>query len=176
VTYTSLYELPEQYLALAARQESLEGTTDNDAIATLWEQFNALDGELADKIDETLALKTELRARARARKEEAQRLAALAKEDQEACERLEELVLRALDAAGKKTLETRRFRATIKKNGGQPKLVQGEGARLEDLPEDLLKTKITTAPDLERIRAVLELGETVPHFRLAEVGRHLLVS
>jgi hypothetical protein len=178
MTTLTFDELETRFLQLAEQHEALEGSDDLDAIAAHWAEWDALEGELAQKCDGALGLKEELEARARARRETAKRIVALAKLDETTAGRLEKLVFDALQFAGVTTLQTPRFRATIAKNGGQPKLVRDPNltpdAILAELPDDLVKT--TREPDLDRIRAVLELGEVVPGFTLADVGTHLRVS
>jgi hypothetical protein len=178
MTTLSFDELEEKLLSLAERQEALEGSDDQEAIAALWAEWDALEGELAAKADRALGLREELEGRAKQRREQAKRIGALAKADSTAADRLEQLVFRALCAAGITTLETPLYRATVAKNGGQPKLVRDTSISDEELlallPEDLVETR--REPNLERIRAVLELEEEVPGFTLAPIGSHLRVS
>jgi hypothetical protein len=170
----SIYDLSRAFFALVEEQEALEGSTDEAAIKALWAKWEALEGALEGKVDGTLALAASVEARAKGRKEAAESLLALAKADEKLVERLEKLVIMGLDAAGRTTMDTPRFKPRIRANGGKIAVIREPASKLDDLPDDLVKTTITRSPDLDRIRDELELGADVPGFHLGARGRHLL--
>lgn len=169
----TIYELTYAFEQIADEFEAVEGTTDEAVITALYARIDALELALDQKVDNVLAVTVDLEARAVTRRKEAARLIERAKIDERAAERLEDVTIKLLDAAGRKTIETARFKCTVRGNGGKVPVVREPCSKVEDLPTDLVKTTITTAPDTDRIRACLEAGEDIPGFHLGAVGRHL---
>lgn len=169
----SIYDLTRAFHALVEEQEALEGSTDEARVRALWAKWEQLELTIVEKVDGTLALRAEVEARAKARRAAAERLMALAKADEKLAERLEKLVLMGMEEVQLSSVETPRFRAFVTANGGKIPVVREPSSKLDDLPEDLVKTTITKAPDIDRIRDELELGVDVPGFHLGARGKHL---
>ena len=149
---STLYELTEELLALEADFEERGGDiTDEELDAYLKLQEN-----LADKLDRTAAFVRELEARARARREEANRLLELARSDEALASRLKDRMMAAMLALDRERVDTPRFRLTIRTAGGKPPVVLRVD-RPEDLPPRF--QRIVVAADLEAIRQALEEGD-----------------
>lgn len=151
----SLYQLTEELTALLNMADT-EMSEDIDAAmkehtALLIEAFDA-------KADNYAALIRTCETRASARYEESQRLNKLAQADEALAMRLRMALLEAMQATGRKKVQTERFALTVAQNGGkQPVVVTDEDALPAEFRVPVWSEKI----DRDAIREALERGDTV---------------
>lgn len=169
----TLYEITEDMKALAEILGEVEGDiTDERVAATVDQWFAETDGDFRRKADGYAAFIVELEARAKARKEEADRLATRAKIDRGTADWLRERLKRAMTELGMKTVETARFKVCVQGNGGmQPLEIAAADART--LPE--WAQAIEVSPDRDAIRKRLDAGEELPFARLMPRGTRLSI-
>ena len=150
----TLYEITEDLRALdELLVESGGDITEAEATVERW--MNEIETDLVNKVDGYAALISEMKARAKARKEEADRLAKRARIDTDAAKFLSFKLKERLEAIGRggkgDAIETNRFKVGIVGNGGkQPLDIHG------DVPDDFMV--VTKSPDNEAIRAALATG------------------
>jgi len=166
-----LFQITEDLAALDELLADLGGDITDPKVAETVEAWMAeLDKNLHGKVDNYVALITEMRHRAETRHAEAERLANRARLDDDAADWLAERLKQALEQRGLKKLETDRYAVSVVGNGGkQPLVMTG------DVPPDWQKTRTTVEPDRERIRASLEAGEALPFATLGDRGRRLSI-
>lgn len=125
------------------------------------------------KADDYAALIRVCATRAAARREEAERMLMLAKDDERKAERLTTMLFDAMIATQRTKVETGRFRLSIKKNGGKiPVVITDENA----LPVDFRVPKVTEVIDKDAIRESLEAGNVVPGAELGQRGQRLEIK
>jgi len=149
---STLYEITEELLQLEADFEERGGDITDEEL----DAYLKLQESLADKLDRTAAFVRELEARARARREEANRLLELARLDEALIARLKDRMMAAMLALDRERVDTPRFRLTIRTAGGKPPVVLRVD-RPEDLPPRF--QRIVVAADLEALRQALTEGD-----------------
>lgn len=127
---------------------------------------------LQSKLDGYATLILEIDDRARARRDEARRLHALATTDENAVKRLKERLTYFMLAHNEKKVETQHHRLWVQKNGGKTPLHYEEGL----VPDEYFQTVTTKVLDTDRLRKDLEAGKEVPGAKLLEKGSHLRVK
>jgi hypothetical protein len=175
----TLYEISEDLLRLKAYMEELGGdVTDEDVEREVTAWFESANLDLDTKVDNYCALIKELEARAATRKaaaqaayEEYKRAQQLEQRDLSEASRLKYRLVEFFQLHGMKSLETRRFRPAVERNGG--KLPLYVNANPEDLPDEfcVIKREVNN----EAIRSVLEKGEELEFAILGERGVHLRI-
>ncbi|MFH1418780.1 MAG: siphovirus Gp157 family protein [Planctomycetota bacterium] len=138
------------------------------------EWFDELDADLETKVDNYAALITTFLAMAKARKQEADRLALRVAVDTNAAASLKERLKIALQERGIPKLETRRYRVSVVKNGGRQPIDIHDAKAVPrgfctHIPE-------TWEPNAEAVRAALAAGREVPGAVLMERGTHLRIK
>ena len=124
----SLYAIKSEMLSLLEVVDA-HGHESPEVAAALGEHLVGLQEAFDSKADDYAALIRVCETRAAARKEEAERLKLLVQDDERLADRLRETLMEAMVATQRKTVETARFRLTIKKNGGKiPVLITDEAA------------------------------------------------
>jgi hypothetical protein len=127
----------------------------------------------AAKAEATAWVVRELEARASARRAAAQQLVEAADREERAAARVRAYVVQVMLEAGTKAISGTTCRWSRQSNGGAvPLLVE---ARVEDLPEHLVRVEIKSVPDRAAIRAALERGEQVAGCRLGERGERVVL-
>lgn len=132
--------------------------------------FSELDGDLTNKVDNYCSLIKEIELRASNRKHEEDRMRSLRKSDENAVKGLKRRMQEALDALGKKRIDTDLFRVTVAKNGGKQPMELDESAITDDYK------KVVYVPDKDAIRSALEGGVELPFAELKERGRSLRIG
>ena len=165
----SLYTIKTELIDLLdAMQDGF--MDDAEAQAAIAEHAQQLRELFDQKADDYAALIRVCQTRAAARREEAERMAMLAKEDERKAERLTAMLLQAMSETGRKSVQTERFKISIKRNGGKvPVVITDEAA----LPIDFRVPKVTETIDKDGIREALEAGKEVPGAVLGERGQRL---
>jgi hypothetical protein len=145
-----------------------DGALSPDEGAAIEQWAGELEHASADKAEAIGWLLREWCARADVRREQAKALLAQARADEARADRLRAYVLECLRRMGRTELPGTSLRLAVQKNSGKaPVALTGE------IPRDYCRVVIE--PDLERVRAALERGETVPGAALGERGYHLRV-
>ena len=147
------------------------GQTEADANAALEEHLAGLDAALEDKAEGYASVIQELSLRAKARKEESQRIRALAEADEAVAERLKRRLKEAMEATGKTKIDGLKFKLSVAANGGKAPLVIETPA--DDLPAEFKVVK--HEPNKDAIRSALESGQAVPGCALLPRGTSLRI-
>lgn len=160
----TLYALTGAYLQL------LEMASDPDTdLSVFADTLEAVEGELEVKAEGYAVVNQELQSKIDGISREIERLMAWKSAITSNKRRLNEALMGAMEAMGKRKLETEHFRISIARNGGkQPMYVTPS---VEDIPEAFIVRK--PEPDKEKIRAALEAGEELDFAHLEERGQHL---
>jgi len=169
----TLLEITDDVLALDNIIAEQGGDiTDCEETIDAW--LAELKTDLKGKTDNYLALITEMEARAKARKEQADRMTMLVKRDTDAATYLRYKLRDALATLGIDRMDTPRFKVAVVKNGGKlPVFVDNE----EAIPLALRRViPASVVPDNDAIRKALEDGEEVPGARLGERGTRLSIK
>ncbi len=152
-THRTLFDISTDLLAFYDRIEELGGDiTAPEAEQAIDAWFERLSHERDEKLDNYAALIRELDVRAKARRDEAKRLADRARRDEEHTAYLKQRLMLFFQDHHLKTVETLRYRLTLQRSGGKtPVLLKTDP---EALPEDYQRWKVSA--DLEAIREALE--------------------
>lgn len=167
----NMYQLTQAYLELDEFIDGLSGDV-TSIEAEIVKYLECLNGALEEKADNTAAVITELESRARVRREEADRLADLARADAEKAKRLEFALMTLLRAAGTRKIDGSRFVVAIQKNGGKRKLIVDIDPA--SLPERFQRVFIEA--NGEAIRQAIDAGENLEFARLAPQGERLSIK
>ncbi len=165
----SLYQITSEISALQDLAHT-HGAQSAEFDAALAEHVAALAEAFDAKAENYAALIRESEERAAVRTREAERLKALAATDERLAERLRETVKAAMQVTGRTTVQTDRFRLSVRQNGGKlPVVIEDESA----LPAEFMVPVVTVKPDRDAIRTALETGNSVSGARLGERGTRL---
>ena len=127
--------------------------------------------DLAPAIDDLLAIASEIEHRATGRKQEAKRIADLAKRDQAIADWMKGQITRVLESSGATSIQTPRHKVTLATPGGVRAL-----EIIGDVPEAFSTTVTTVVPNKELIRATIEAGQPLPFAMLHSKQKVLKVS
>lgn len=158
----TLYDLTSDALALMQGLNDIEATdeTRDAAVAAF------LAGASESKLESYAHVMRTLDAEAAAFKAEAERFADKAAVAESGVKRLKAGVLAHLQALGVSEAKAGLFRFAVTANGGKvPVVLHGEP------PVDY--QRVSVAPDLEKIRAALEAGGSLPFAEFGERGCHV---
>ena len=163
----TLLEISEDLLALMVALEESAGEVTPELEA--W--FDTLGTERDKKLDCYAALIREFELCSKARKEESDRMAALAQADANAARRLKDRLKLFLEVQRETRIDTARYRITLAKNGGA--LPVDVAVKPEDLPA---YQKRTVVADIDALRKALEAGVEIGGARLKERGTHVRIA
>lgn len=144
-----LYQLPSAFAEIEAM------LTDGEIDTQAMEKLASLEGELQEKVQSCLCVARNFAARAEARKNEANRLAALAQADASNEKRLKEYVQGVMTQLGQDRIETELFKVWIQNN---PPSVNVDD--VSTLPTEFTKT--TVEADKKALMAAHKEGKTLP--------------
>lgn len=144
---------------------------DITAIETQVDWLAAQSTDLAPAIDDLLAIASEIEHRAAGRKQEAKRIAELAKRDQAIADWMKGQITRVLESSGATSIQTPRHKVTLATPGGVRAL-----EIVGDVPEAFSTIVTTVVPNKELIRATLEAGQSLPFAMLHSKQKVLRVS
>lgn len=171
----TLYQISTDIRALEELLIESGGDISEPQTEAAIEAFFAELGQARDeKVDNIAALVREWEARAKARREEAARMAQLARVDENAALRLKTRLAEFFEAHDLKRLDTPRFRVSLANNGGKAPLVfdaDFDAARIESAFQ-----AIEIQADKDAIRGALEGGMTIQGVTLGERGRSLRIA
>lgn len=168
----TLYEIGSDLHALEALLTEIGGDITEEAAERAIDAWLAeAHANLKAKADNYCGLIQELSARAKARKEESDRLATRARVDENAAKRLKDRLQFFLEAHDIPKLETARFKLSVQANGGVAPLILDVPA--DQVPEDFCKVRVE--PDNKTIREALDAGKALPFAHLGQRGTSLRI-
>ena len=168
----TIYDISGDMRALDDLLAEAGGDLSDPAVAAAVDAWaSELESDLAGKVDRYAALIWEIEARASARRAEALRMVALAEKDERAAEGLRERLRFVWETRGLGTIQTARYRVSLRKNGGKAPLDVHA-----PVPPEFSKTFTSVGPDKDKIREALESGQALPFARLMERGSRIAIA
>lgn len=170
----TLLQIEQDMDALDALLMECDGDiTDPTVEAEVMKWAQEIEARFDAKADGYAALIMECKLRAKARKEEAERLALRAKIDENKAKFLSERIKAAMEKRGTAVVETARYRLTVAGNGGKApmRLLVAEP---EKLPQWAQRIKVEA--NTEAIRERIEAGEKVEFAVIEPRGTHLRIK
>jgi hypothetical protein len=162
---TTLYDMSAAYSELLVRIE--DGEYDDDTAADIEAIIDAIGGAIETKAEAIVSLATDLEYRAAAGRAEAKRLTDRAIARERKAERLQQYLLRAMQAAGIPRIETVRFTLAVRQNPGRVEVLEQAM-----VPRDFIKTVVTETVDKRAISAhIKESGEVPDGVELVKSSR-----
>ena len=169
----NIFDIDAELDQIAMSFDQLEdGGTEEAVLAAIEAYFGDLIQERDAKLDNYARFIAERKAIGAARKAEADRLAALAKVDNNTADRAKAFLKHLFDSKGWTKIETPSHKFGIQANGGKPPLIIDE---VDPTTVDECYRLVTVKIDQEAVRADLEAGVEVPFARIGEVGTHLRI-
>lgn len=161
-----LYEIVAELESFVTQNEGLE---DEQA----WKDtFEALQGELDDKVGQWCRCIKNLEGERDAKKAEAQRLQSGVKALDNNIDRMKQTLMAYMQMCGRKNAGDQVISAKIVKNGGLPPIILN--CEEKDVPFDF--QKVTVTANKEAIRDALEQGKQLDFAQLGERGEHLKIG
>lgn len=164
----TLYELTNDFLKLQTMMEDPD--VDPQAITDTME---ALDYAIEDKADGYAKVIRNMESSVIAIKAEQERLTARRNLLEGNIKRLKDNLQEAMIMTGKRKFKTALFSFGIQKNGGKAPVIM-DIKDTSELPDDLVR--ITEAPDLDAIRALIEKEGSCKYAHLGEKGESLRIK
>lgn len=154
----NIFEIAQDMRALDdLLTESGGDISDPTAAAAVDAFMLELENNLEEKVESYLKLVKELEARAKARRDEADRIRNRSKVDTNSAAALKRRLCDALKMIDRKRIETATFKVTVGKPGGKPP-IEIDPTYLDDR---WLTRVVDLVPDKDAIRAALEAGAEV---------------
>lgn len=149
---------------------------DGEIPAELLAELESAEHSLSDKLEACAALRENWLASAAARKDAANRYAALAKQDEKNAARLADWIALCMTTNGMDKATAGRYKLAIVGNGGAAPLLLDEvyKANPAQLPAEY--QKVTIAPDNAAIKAALDAGVQLPFATIGERGKSLRIK
>lgn len=170
----TLFEISDDLIDLAEQLErAIDDAPEQEALIQEWfDQLEATKQERDQKLDDYAGLIRELEARASTRRAEAQRLLNRARVDENLSQFLKRNLKLFFEQHQIKTIETRRFRLTLARNGGRPPV------NLTIPPEELPieYQAVTVKPNFEALRESLVQGQIIHGASLGARGSQIRIS
>jgi hypothetical protein len=148
---------------------TVEDSIRENVMAYFGDVLSARDG----KLDNYANMIAGLEGYAKIRKEEAARLAALARTDENKVKRLKEFLKLWLESKDQTRIETAFHKFWVQANGGATPIEMDE---VDPEGVDIRYRKLTVSIDTEAVRRDLESGAEVPFARLGARGSHLRIK
>lgn len=161
----NIYELTKQMSVL---QNLLEDNIEDDDFI---EAFDALDGEVDEKLEELSKMVRNLEGSVNNFSDEIKRLTEKKKVLENNISRTKQLMFNLLKVSGKNKVVGDLFTISIRKNGGKQPIVFNEGI---EVPMEYQKAIYSENKD--KIRAALEAGEVLDFAYLGDRGESLSIK
>ena len=145
-----------------------------EVVTNILAEIDKTKADFYDKVDNILALIQSRKKWVKIRKEEADRLNKLIKQDQSQIKFLNEYLLRHLEAQEVKKLRTKRFNLTVANNGGKLPIWIDNKLDPQELPKQY--QQVTVEVNKKAIREALEAGEKLEFAGFSERGKHLRIK
>lgn len=168
----TLHDISADLLAIEDMLVELDGDVSDEVGLIVDEWLADINKDLEGKTDGYAALITEIEKRSIARKQESDRMAALAKRDEKHADWLKLKLKATLDFHNIKKVDCRRFRVTVCNNGGKIPLIVDEAT----VPKEYKTQVIETVIDNDSIRNDLEAGTKLDFAKFGERGTHLRIK
>jgi hypothetical protein len=166
---SSLYDLGIELEAYDAFLEEASGDVSNPTVERILDRwFEGLEDRLAEKVDGYLGYIKEVEARGKMRKEESNRLAALAKTDENTAKQLRGRLTIFLRARNLKLKTARHNAVSARPYGGPILRIEEKAFPPINAPERFRRVVLSYEYDKDAVRAALEAGEQLDFARLDE--------
>lgn len=159
---SNLYQIDSQIYDLLTLPESEIVDEDGVVIRDVWKELEALQGERADKLVNSMRVAQEMEENAKALNEEIARLTVRKRAFQDRAQAIKERVALSMSNADEKRIENSTARITLTRSKSVDIIDETE------LPLQFLRTKTTVEADKKAIGERLKAGEEVPGARLVE--------
>ena len=170
----TLFDLSDELLQLDEALSEIS-EADTEAFETVLQEYmNTLQDDLSNKLNGYCKYISELENRAEIRKNEAKRLLARSKVDENLENRLKEALKWFFRMHNLSKYETQLYRVSLCGNGG--KLPIEILVPIEDLPAEYIYQDFTYVVDMERLRADLESGQRIYGTRIGERGQSIRIK
>ena len=171
----NIFDIDAELDQIAMAFDQLEdGGTEEGVLAAIEAYFGDLLNERDAKLDNYVRFIAEKTAIAATRKQEAQRLSALAKTDENTAKRSKDFLKILFDSKNWQKIETKLHKFWIQNNGGAKPIVISDGIDATKVDEKY--RKVTIDIDMEAVRADLAAGVEVPFAQYGEVGTYLRIK
>lgn len=168
----NLFDLSQNQQALHDLLCEIGGdVTDAQVEATINEWIGEMEANEQDVLQRIGVVIKRLAGDAVTAKEEAQRLAQLAKVRENGADRLKGRVLEYMQRNGKKKIDTPTFVFRVQKNGQAPLDIM---VPPEQLPKEF--QRVTVEADKVALRTALAAGKSIPGVVLMDAGEHLRIG
>lgn len=172
----TLREIDQDLRALERLLMEVGGdVTEEEAEQAIKDWFNEVEDNLKTKLDGYATVIDEMKNRSSVRREEAQRLYALARIDENAVERLKENLLWFMKSHDLDEIQAELHRFRVANNGGVQPMVMASGHS----PADYVDTpyaRVRYEWDTDAIRQALKEGKDLPFATLEERGQHVRIK
>lgn len=179
MTLIELAEAEQELLELLAFVDEDPNWTDEQKETikqSILADYFATAKQLEIKVDSYASMIRGLKARAAFRKEEADDLYYLSKQDSSLVKTLEQRLILVLQGQGNTKLQTSRHKITVAQNGGKKPLVVPKEWESDpaSAPEQFHRHKIEL--DKETLRSILSEGVEIEGCKIGEAGFHLRIT
>lgn len=171
----NLFVIDDEIDQVAQAFDLYEEEGEPETLATIEEYFGKLIDDRDRKLDNYAGLIRSWETMAKARKEEANRIARLAEIDLNKVKRAKDRLKLWMDSKGISKIETNYNKFAIQANGGVCPLEIDPEYREDPAKLPEIYQKKTISPDTEAIRADLDAGGELSFARLGERGSHLRI-
>ena len=170
----NIFDINDELDQVAEAFDALnDGGTEEAVLEAIEKYFGDLLDERDKKLENYARFIRQREFMADVRKEEAKRVAALAKTDENAIGRCKSFLKLLFDQHGWTKIETPLFKFGVQKNGGKAPLEIDPDVDPNTVNGKYQRVVVTL--DTEAIRADLEAGVEIPFARIGEVGTHLRI-
>jgi len=165
---TSIFDLQDELLHL---RHVLEMESEGEINPALAEWLTSKEDELERKVEGYCSVIGELEAMADARKIEARRIADLGTVDANKAHRMREVLREVFQKLSIPRMETTRYKLRLQNAGGKQRITVDP---FETVPNEFTKTMVE--PDLDKVRQVLEAGQSLPFATLVPRSQVLIIK
>lgn len=165
----SLFDLSAELMRI---QALLDDAPDGEIPPEVLQWLEQTEGDFAAKIEGWASVIGQIEARAKARKEESERLRQLSDMDSRRADSMRLRLKDIMSTTGQTRVETTRYKVWLQAAGGKQPLQVIEA----ETPEEYKTTRLVEELNKDLIREKLEQGEELPFARLLPRGQVLRIK